>query len=588
MSESRVDQTFFGWSPQEQRLTMMASSFATEDEARYWLHKLEAHVRLQPVPPTRPPAAAMSYFRFDDYAAVLRRVGTGASAGRNNSHALVAPAGMLTPEVALGLAFWTDWEEQPPESSFMSALSFEALKSGVPPWVKKLSDPVARCGVAIELVLAKYLEDPSRPLSVVGVHDRDRLTVVWALRELVERYVQPPPRTMPDWTFSTYEDRHDVTVEDLPFIVFLPAMPQSGTVRRGVMDLGVREVRPEDLARAHKLVRCLTGGAEPPEPLPTGETTGGEPNSGGHEGPPPGPKPPRTVKKGAKEAVAVLNDARHLGDFLRQLERLEKNATAATRPSIRAALDVPAMNLAARFVEVDIRRELLQRLLAVAYGPRLADLADDAVERHAAKLLRETTSDQLAMMIGGDEHLLRPSIREAVIRRWSAERSVPSERAGRLARRLRASSLSRALPWAATAAVVAVVAVVFLCGYLVGRPGPEAGGALGTGLPGSAAATSIAPTESAAVGTIALATVPGQLAFAFNQIADDFYPVGACTPATAGVWRCPLRPAPGPGAPATPVVVVVPQEQASDLSARAQRHEKMQRGDGWGDPSPIG
>ena len=33
---------------------------------------------------------------------------------------------------------------------------------------------------------------------------------------------------------------------------------------------------------------------------------------------------------------------------------------------------------------------------------------------------------------------------------------------------------------------------------------------------------------------------------------------------------------------------VFAQDQVGDLSARAQRHEKMQRGDGWGDPSPIG
>jgi hypothetical protein len=574
MTDGRVDQAFFGWSPDAQRLTILASSFESSEAERYWLHRLQAHVRLQPVPGTALPASAFSYFRFDDHAAVLRRVGSGASAGRNNSHALIAPANRLTPEVAVSLASWPQWQRQPPASSFMSPLPMEPFEADTTRAGRRLREQVPACEDEIAVVLTRFLENPSRPLSIVNCPDGHRLTVVWALRQLAERLIHPTPRTLPDWTFSTYEDRHDITVEGLPAIVFLPAKPQAGTVDRAVIDVERPEVNGGDLARSRSLVRVLATGANPDPPPRVDDAEPVRPQPLPQQ---PGPVVPASRKPArslADEAVAVLRDARDLGEFLHRLRVLEHNATPAHRPAIRAALDVAAMDVAARFVEIDSRGELFRRLLAVVYGPGFEDLADPRAERHAARLLQRTRSDQLAQMLGTGDNLRREAIREAVVRRWATDGSHPSERSGRMLRRMRATRVSRLLPWLAVAAVLAALGMVFLAGYLAGRPGRAA-----TAYPGPETS---APVESLTPGTANLVAGPDQQVFAFGQAGEDLYPVGPCTAVGNALWHCPTA------GQRDVVAIVVPRQQVGDLAARAQTGEKVRRGEGWGEESAVG
>jgi len=597
MTDLRIDQAFFGWSPEDQQLTMLSSSFSTPAEAQYWLHQLQAHIRLEPVPDTVLPVEAFSYFKFDGYAAILRRVGVGASAGRNNSHALIAKANLLSAPVALGLAKWRGWQENVPNSAFMTSMSYEEIENAARIAAGHLKQ-VPRCERVVTLALAKFLEDPGRPLSIIGCHDEDRLTVVWALRELAEKYVQPALATTPDWSFSTYEDRHDVSVEGLPAIVFLPARPHVGAVKRAVLDLDRRDVRSDDFARAAAFVGELLGKvpAAVSAPVAVSVPTPAVEQKPPVDEPQPVPVPNRRATQpaqapsnGARDAVAILYETRNLGDFIRQLRRLQQHATPAGRLALRAAFDVQAMDRAARVVEVDIRRELLGGLLAINYGDDFEDLDDPQVEKHAATLLRETQFKQLAMLIGDEENQRREPIRRAILARFSADRDEPSENVGRLPRWLRRRGLRRYLPWIVLAGVLAVLGLVFLGGYLVGRPGPgspTAGSSAGavTNPPVTTQPVGSAPV----VATVQFRTTPDQQVFLFTQDADGLRAAGRCTDSEgAGVWRCPT-PALLVGGPVGLIAYAVPQDQLDDLTNKARRYERVQRDARWGDALTVG
>jgi hypothetical protein len=155
-------------------------------------------------------------------------------------------------------------------------------------------------------------------------------------------------------------------------------------------------------------------------------------------------------------------------------------------------------------------------------------------------------------------------------------------------RRFRARRLGRYLPWLAVAGVLAVLGMVFLGGYLAGRPTSGGSGVaappVATAGPGASPATGSVPAE----GTAMLGATPDQQVFSFIKVAGGYLPQGVCTDDGGSVWRCPKPLLPGrDGDQASLVAVPVPREQVGDLVGKAQRGEGVQHDGRWGAESPI-
>ncbi|MFG1993037.1 caspase family protein [Actinoplanes sp. NPDC048988] len=255
----RIDQIFFGWSTTGHRLAPLNWSFTEADASQRWFQRLRSHLRLLRVGGAELPDAALSYFSFEDgLAAVVRRVNEGDSAGRNNSHALIGPADALAAEAALGMSLWTGWRSDDPSPAILEPMLGGALRQATRVAEKRLLPRLAGRSADLTGVLAQLLADPAGPISVIGCPDAARPAVLWGLARIAARI----RLSVPDWSFSTYEDRHDAGVEDLPRFVFLPVLPQTGvSVGRTVVDV---EHPSEQLAphreRAEQLVRDLLQG----------------------------------------------------------------------------------------------------------------------------------------------------------------------------------------------------------------------------------------------------------------------------------------------------------------------------------------
>ena len=597
--DTHVNQAYFAWRP-DGGLGLVVSSYLDPAQDEKWHHRLKGSVRIYPVAGTPLPTAGFSYLVFDDgSAAWIRRATAGVSEGRNNSRALIGRAEVLDFPAAVGLSLRSGWTDGPPPTGQSAPISAEKIRETAGTAGGLLSS-VPDCQDDVAVVLAGLFANPAGPLSVIGGVERERLAIVWALHRIAEIYLPQRFRDRADWSFSTYEDRHDTGAGDLPGIVFLPAaQPGAGTINRTIVDLAQPRVDAADHALARRVVHYLVHNLPPDESLNDGPVARPQPHptvprqeSVAHT---PAPEPVAASTEGSP--VAGLLKAQRVGEFVRELNRLEAEVErhgAVLHPY----LDVATIDRLTQFIEVSARIQLLQRLLRLLYGRGLqGELRGAQAEEHATKLIRRGQSDQLARMLGaaappGDR------IRDAAFDRWAADAGrPPAEKVGQLSDQLRTARRSRWFPWAAAGAAVLAAAVVFLLGYLYGRPDNAAAAVAATASPTAAvkppAASVKPPTEATPAPppttpdngdqpSVPVRADQGGTAWVFLRVGENqFVPLSGCQqPPSGNEWTCTKQ----PGVNGEQVAMAI--SPGTDLSA--QIGQQMSREGGWGKPQKIG
>jgi hypothetical protein len=608
--EANVEQVFFGWSRDGGGLGPLASSYPHPGEMHRWHARLQKHLRLQPMPGAPVPSAAFSYFVFDGIAVLVRRVSAGVSSGRNNSQALIADEDVLDFYAAIGMSI-ANWPDDPPENAPIRPLRADNVQ-GTRSRAQSLAAIVGKYDNHVGIVLAGLLADPTRPLSVIGGDDRAALATVWALHEAAIRYLPRRFAGRRDWSYSTYEDKHDAAAGELPGIVFLPtAQPGAGAVNRTIVDLSRQPLVDEaGLALAHRVIHYLVNDMTPVDTIddtPVRKQPGM--TSGPVTMPSPRPAPVAPVSSAPAPAehspVEALLAAVTVDDFNRELDRLEQR-----RSILYTSIDVAALDDLARFVEVDARNELLGRLLKLTYGQRLPGaLHEPEAQKHAVKLIKRGQSDQLARLRGAPAPAGEP-IREAAFERWTAGAGKPpGETNGSMSTRLRVARHSRYFWWIAGGAAVLALALVFVLGFLTGRPGNAAAPAASPAVATKAAVpTTKAPTEATQAPTqaptqatqnnsqqndqnqnqnagVPVASRAGQDVWMFRPAKDgrDFFPLELCQPKSDTSWTCTPTASDGDSI----VAMAVPRNSSLDLADKAKNGGKTEPQNDWSQTTQV-
>jgi len=597
--DTQVNQAYFAWRP-DGGLSLVVSSFFDPTDKEKWSYRLRTHVRIYPVPGTPLPSAGFSYLLFDDgSAAWIRRATAGATEGRNNSWVLIGRVDVLDFQAAIGLSLRPGWPDEPPPSGQSSPVPADKVRAATG-FTKDLLSSVRDYQDDVEFVLAGLLADPVAELSVIGGVEPERLAIVWALQRVAEKYLPQRFRDRSDWSFSTYEDRHDTGAGELPGIVFLPARQQgAGAINRTIVDLAQPHVDPADHAQARRVVHYLVHNLQPDESLGDLPFARPQPET------PPVPRQPEAVAPAPAERspLADLLEAQHLGGFMRELRRLEETVLPH-RTVLFPRAGLPTIDKLTEFVEVNARVELLHRLLRLLYGHDVEmGLVDAKAERHAAKLIKQGQSDQLARMLGAAAPPGTRS-RDAAFARWADVGRLPAETAGQLSEQLRAARRSKWFPWVAAGAAVLAAAVVFLLGYLFGRPDNPAAAVSPTASPTAVTkpttTTVKPPTEATqappptaqdnpptgqgqnagAQPSIQVRADQGGTAWVFLRASNDqFVLLSACQPPSGNDWTCTRQ----PGVNGEQVAMAIPA--GTDLNG--QINQQMPRGGGWGKPQKI-
>jgi hypothetical protein len=585
-----IHQAFFGWSLDSGKLDLIAYSFHQQPEGPIWRGKLEQHVRLQPSG-TDMPASSLTYLDLaDGNTAVLRRVASGHTSGRNNSHALIGPAATLDVRVALGLFNWPNWMSTAPNDRYLPpyAASYIAEFAGNAEQLRYLAEQNEH---AIGRVLSRLLDNPARPLSILGCPQQERLPMVWGLHMAAASYLNDRdyPRT---WSFSTHEVSHDDSIKGLPEVVFLPEKPLgAGVVNRTIVDLNAAPAASDNSELAGSLLATLFHGA-PPMAKPVRETvyaTSGAPAFGDtvatH------PKQVRGEQRSGGQAVATqppqprrtdaLLRAGSVHDFEAELHALEDwTRYAGNRHRLRGELDLAATDTISAFVERKARLEWFDRLLKITYGPNFEDLGQDGLE-HATKLASQSQSDVLSMMLGRAVAGRRSG---GPIRDTALDRAANGARPAAHAQSPRATSrLARRNQLLLSVAVtILLLGIVFLLGYLVGRPGAAT--------QNSAPTTAAPPAASATPATISVMASPqqGQVVFGFVSQGGVLYPQAPCILKEGEIWECsPYHRSPviPPDSGSTLQAFLVPKAEENLLNQQAKENKfRPDKGESWVGP----
>ena len=226
-------------------------------------------------------------------------------------------------------------------------------------------------------------------------------------------------------------------------------------------------------------------------------------------------------------------------------------------------------------------------------GPMDHGLGESDALKHATKLVRESESAQLSMMLSRAAPRRGREIRDAAFERWTAgDRSTTLVPAGRIAQALRSARRSRYLRPTVAVAVAALVSVVFLLGFLAGRPAPvqQATAVSGGGTaPESTTEAATSSSSQLTAGTVTITLGASQQVFALVKVGESYYPQSLCTLVGDAAWQCTKRYEP-PGKPGTQsvlVAVLVPQDQVEHLNTAAANQEAVERGKDWGHDVPV-
>jgi hypothetical protein len=368
----------------------------------------------------------------------------------------------------------------------------------------------------------------------------------------------------------------------------------AGVANRTIVEFAADAPMSRNHGVAEQLVAALLHGAEAPQPKPVlesvGATFGGgvslqvpatqprfEQHLGGYEA---------THQSAERQLIGALLQAASVRDFESTLGELEKSAQwQENRRLMRTMLDGAALDSATRFVEYQAKREWLERLLKVAYGPKLEDLSDSDGLEHASKMINQSQSELLVMRLGRAA-ARRPTgpIRDAAWDRTSiGSRPATQIPAAQPDRRPRAS---RNHYLAYLVAAILLLTLVFVLGYLAGQPSPTAPTTAppGVGAPTSSAAPAAPPAANplAPFTTVAATAIDEHQyrVFGFIQVGPDlFYPQDICTPGDQRTWTCPVRyePPAKTGSPSKRVAYQVPVGDETELKAMADTQKSYDK-----------
>ncbi|GLY44404.1 hypothetical protein Amsp01_104270 [Amycolatopsis sp. NBRC 101858] len=599
-TQFQVEQAVFGWSNERPGVQLLGYSFASEQEAQKWKIRLIDHVRMLPIGNAPVPDTAWSYFRFDGGTAALlyRTVSSAHSTGRNNSRALIGMSGSLTTSVALGFAL----------KGFLGG-GEQSVRDGA----RLIVDPET-CGVSedpreyaqawwtnVAAILARMLDEPGRPVSIIGCRDDCRLMMIVVLRAVVEDQRLARHGHLPFDSFSTYEDTHDTSVVDLPDLVFLSKRPSGpGVVERVVVDLENDTGEGPNLDEATRILDRFVKRQPALDSVPAGRAAAGAPagyDSGtpweSHED---GHANGYSTRSGgevrvtnrrqepATQHTTALRNAESLEKFTTELGRLRSLCQSKQiRQQVRGELDVRALDTLAGIVETDLVRQLGSQVLETAYGKSLSDVDDGTALKHAAEYLRRGQSEVLAHLLGRAVEKRSPNdARDAGFERWrNDDPFVAPNRRRRMAPLVQRAKRARYLPLISVVAVVALLAVVFLLGVLAGRsPATEQSAA-----PAAVPSTVPVPTQPAVAEpvskSVAGAVPAGYRVFSFYKADELYYPQSPCEKAQGGTWLCRWDTPPAIPA-AVPVAVPVPPGQVPGLIDQAAGHIGVRRVADWG------
>jgi hypothetical protein len=607
-----INQVFFSWSHDGPGLAIFAHSFADPVDAKRWQHRLNPHLRLQPMAGHELPKTALSYLAFDDgYAAVLRRVDTGYSTGRNNSHALIGPVDVLSAPVALGLGQWSGWWDRAaePRMSWYRAADFGQFAEEA----EHLQEQALMIEPKIRTVFTRLFDEPNAPLSVIGCPDAHRLALIWGLRLAAEEHLgSAGVRRL--WTFSTYENRHDVSADHLPEIVFLPANPAgASTVQRTIIDLQQAESVRTGQNNANRLLDVTSRGATERIPSPA-EHLAKEPEETQEVQQPAQPKPPQgnpsielasaaqvanTHQTGQKHPAKALAMAKTVHEFDAMLSQLEALAQfPENRKVTRDALTASTLNSITSLAEDKARQELYVRLLKAVYGQKLEDLQSPEAIQHAANVIQCSQSEVLARLVGqAGETVGSGQIAEAGRVRWVAGGQQMAPAPGRWFDNVRPPRRFRLTPLllVTVLAIVAVLVAVFLFGVQAGGPDSDAAAAPPT--EPSVSTSSVPPSTSVAPAPIVVPASafevvddPQQTAskwvVAFLQSGAVYYPQALCAKGN-GTWQCMTNAQQAASdITADAIALAVPTKELPELVRKAVNRTEAQPTDGWSDPLP--
>lgn len=625
MTESRredvVQQAFFGVSLDNNKHTMITTSLPDSAIAR-WRNRLSEHTRLQPDRDGNMPRTALSYLTFenegdDEWVAVVRRVSTGHSEGRTNAHALIGSASALNVPLSLALNSWTGWLTNPPSGVGMGSMNARYLAEALaePPWTAQLA-PIEDQFIA---VLAQLLDEPAKPLSIIGCAEQDRPAMVWGLREAVDAHAARDPHFARHgrrrWSYSTYQDRHDAGISNLPEIVFLTGLPGMGASHRAVVDLR-RE--PQD-SRSRDLACVLADSVLRDAPLPPSagsvETVAKIRLSSGvpqrqHAAVRTGQRPVETTRVQPAEhsgqsrgghvdvgsqwakKLAEVDSLDQLQRELADLCRLEP----AERAQLRGALAAGTLDRIADLVEVRVADDLIWQALCAVYGPDLQDLQDGNAQKHLVDLGRRGRSERLGKMLAavadkrGDADLMRAIVRRMVDGGRRPSGPARLKRASQPPPQVRGNWL---LIIAAVVILLSLLGVAFAIGLAVGQPSSQV---QPTVVPTTSPQQQVAPTEQQptvpprpAAGTVHLEDPPlaSHVMYAFIQVGERFYPQARCTSEGVRVdWKCPET-----GDPVTTggdrVGIPVPLAMLDELDTTAKAANYTAADRRWGSPVRI-
>lgn len=567
-----VHQLFFGWSQQRFQHTVIAHSMDAQ-RIDMWGNRLDLHVRLQPVHGSEMPRTALSFMDLGDgVTAVVHRSDVGHSDGRANTHVLLGEQGSLDFSLALALKRWHGWRTDVPEDTAMEVLSAEDLAKtlGHLDWRPEAE----RAETAASTVLSALLERPRTPLSVIGCAEDDKLPLVWCLREAVRDHLH-------SWSFSTYESRHDDSINYLPEVVFLPEQPFGGSATRTIVD--VRKNLPIT-PTAKQLVAHVVRGTPPPVRL-NGTT------------------------RRQQERVATTQKAHRAPDISAALAEPLLNASTAgelleayrgfsachprDRARLRGTLTVVAVNRITALVEHTVTAELHRKLLHGLYGPKLEDLQDKSALQHLEDLIENGNSAWWAKIAGREagEHRYAKVVKVAGERLLTDDLQPPPARNGpvrRATNRLR----KRWIRWAAAGCLsLLVLGATLWFGIWLGTPAPHQVSR------GPETTQPVAPetpvTTPQAPGVAKLVTAPGsnRVVYGFVQVGDSYYPQEPCSAAnqTSTNWKCVQigNPPPRNGLKPTLVAIVVPSAQLERFNQESLRNQAVTREADWGETAVV-
>lgn len=215
-----LDRVVFMYGQADIELT--GSSLSPNGE-RTWEPRLLEHVR---VSHDERPSESFWYWYDEASAVLLRRVrGVGGNNRSDWCHGLVAARSVLTPRHALALYAWPGWEE--PENWYgreLDPVAAEVVNAGYSHTAAALTATAAEHRAELVTLAAAAVRDPRAPLAVLT--DRLQLhTVVALLWGLLECTYLPfdtsAGEPLPNWTFSTFEVRHDAQMTKRPHVAFL-------------------------------------------------------------------------------------------------------------------------------------------------------------------------------------------------------------------------------------------------------------------------------------------------------------------------------------------------------------------------------